>query len=398
MVIGAFIGRQPIFNNNLEVVGYKLLFHRYEVFKAEFVENDLTTPQILLNTFMEIGTERLVGDGLIFINFTPNFVHEKYPSELLNKRVVLEVKKDDIDKKELPKTLRKLSKNGFQIALDDFDNPDDILPLLNSTDIIKLNVSTLERTRLKKLISTFKSEKVILLAKDIETLDVFDICRKQGFDYFHGFFLTKPNFESGQKVPVSRLATLRLLAKLYNPDIEFHDLDEIIRNDVTLSYRLLRLINSVFYARPKKIESIRQALTLLGIRRVREWVSMLILSKTVEKPHYLVITALERARMCELLTSKTHKMDMGFMVGLFSILDALLDMPLEDIISSLPVSTEISSAILQHKGSMGKVLHCVLAYQHGEWEEALSTGLDPEIVREAFLESLDWATMVSSLM
>jgi len=238
----------------------------------------------------------------------------------------------------------------------------------------------------------------MLLAKEIETLDVFDTCRKLGFDYFQGFFLTRPNFESGQKVPVSRLATLRLLAKLYDPDIEFHDLEEIIRNDVALSYRLLRLINSVFYSRPKKIESTRQALTLLGLHRIREWVSMLILSEIVEKPHYLVITALERAKMCELLTLKAQKMEMGFMVGLFSILDVLLDMPLEDILSSLPVSHEISSALLQHKGSLGKVLHCVLAYQHGEWEEALSTGLDPGVIREAFLESLDWATTVSSLL
>ena len=399
-MLGVFVGRQPVYNQQLEVTGYELLMHRYEANQTNLVGDNHTASQMILNTVMEIGLDRLVGDGMAFIKLPRNFILERYPLKFFYDRVVLEIKESIADDEELKEALRDISRHGYRIALDVVVDVESVEPLLDIVDIIKVDLTTVGYKHLEKIVSNLRQYKIKFLAKKINSLDEFDMCRKIGFDYFQGFFLCMPNLESEHRIPATRTATLRLLTKLHEPDIEFKELVEIIRGDVSLSYRLLRLVNSAFYAKPKKIESIHQALTLLGIRRIRDWVSLLLLSNIVDKPHELVITAMERAKMCELLclTVKDRYVEMGFMVGMFSVLDALLDMTLEEIIFSLPVTEEVSSALLQHEGDLGRILNCVLAYERGEWETSLSSGLEPDAIRDAFLESLDWATEVSSLI
>lgn len=399
-MLEVFVGRQPVYDQQLEVIGYELLMHRYETNATEAAGDNHTASRMILNTFMEIGFDRLVGKGSAFIKLPRDFIVGQYPIKFFHDRVVLEVTENVASDMELKDALREISDRGFQIALDDVIDAESVLPLIDIINIIKVDISKVEHSHLEKLLAALKNKKIKFLAKNIETLDVFDMCRKIGFDYFQGFFLCLPNLESEHRIPASRMATLRLLTKLNEPNIEFKELEEIILSDVSLSYRLLRLVNSAFYAKPKEIESLKQALTLLGIRRIRDWVSLLLLSNIVDKPNELVITAMERAKMCELLslTLKSRHVEMGFMIGMFSVLDALLDTPLEDIISKLPVAEEVSLALLQHEGDLGNVLNCVLAYERGEWNTALATGLDPNVIRDAFLESLDWATEVSSFI
>ncbi|MBN1292510.1 MAG: HDOD domain-containing protein [Candidatus Latescibacteria bacterium] len=399
-MFGVFVGRKPIYDRNLEVAGYELLLHRYETDESEFTDDDHASSQMILNTFMEIGLDRLVGEGLAFINLPRSFILEKFPLRFLHDRVILEIRDNISFDEELIEALKEFAGYGFRLALDDVIGPDFDSSLFDMVDIVKLDPTIINQTLLTKMVKDLRRQEVQLLAKKVDSLDVFDTSRKLGFDYFEGYFLCRPNIVSGRRMPATRMATLRLLAKLQEPDIEFKELEDIIRSDVSLSYRLLRLVNSVFYARPKKIESIHQALTLLGIRRIRDWVSMLLLSNIVDKPRKLVITAMERARMCEILALDLdeHLADMGFMVGMFSVLDALLDTPLSEILESLPVSDEIANALLHYDGHLGAVLHCVLSYEQGKWEDALSSGIEPDNIRDAFLKSLDWATDVSAVL
>ena len=399
-MLEAFVGRQPIYNRQLKVVGYELLFRAYETDHAEFVDGDRATSQVMLDTFMEIGLERLAGDGLAFINLTRSFIAGKYPLPLPQDRAVLEVTESITVDKELIDAVRVLSKRGYQIALDDVVNPDDVVPLLDIADIVKVDLIDVERDRLEQYVEILRQHDLKLLAEKVETPDDFDLCNSLGFDYFQGYFLCKPNVVRGHRVPVTRLAILLLLAKLQAPDIEFRELEEIVRQDISLSYKLLRLINSAFYAIPKKIESIRQALTLLGIKQVQAWMSLLFLLRIDDKPHELIVTAMVRAKMCELLAlaSKEHNAETYFMVGLFSVLDALLDLPLDEVLTSLPLSDEIGSALLRHEGRLGAVLRCVLAYEKGAWEDVRCHGLGPGVIRDVYLESLDWAAAVSSLL
>ena len=397
-MLGVFVGRQPIYDNKLQVVGYEMLFHQYDAGQAEFVEYDYVSSRVMMNTFVEVGVERLVGNGLAFVHFDRSMFEDGKQSSAKYPRIVAVIKDNESSDKNVLKTANELSKLGYQIALDDVSDTKLNRSFLKHIDFVRLNVHGIEADELQEYVSAVKKLSVKTVAQNIETLDMYDKCRELGFDYFHGLFLSRPNIASGSKLPASRLAILRLLAKLHEPDIEFSDLDEIVQNDVALSYRILRVINSVFYTKTKKIESIHQALVLLGIKRIKDWVSMLALSKAADKPQDLVLTALERAKMCELIALREYHKETGFIIGLFSLIDALLDMPLEEIVSSLPLSDEIQAALINHEGKLGEVLECAIAYQQGKWEIALDTGLNPDIVREAFLESLDWSVTVSSLL
>lgn len=399
-MLEVFVGRQPIYNQQLKVIGYELLFRSYRSETAEFLNGDSATSQLILNTFMEIGLEQLVGGGLAFINLTRSFFLEKLPLPLLEDRVVIEVLENITIDDEFVEAVQFLSDRGYQIALDDVVNPDDVEPLLDIADIVKVDLVDIDRSRLEEYVNVFHKHKLKLLAEKIETHDEFELCKNLGFHYFQGFFFSKPKVISGHKMPESRLAILRLLSKLHTPGIEFKEMEDLISQDVSLSYKLLRLINSSFYARPKKIKSIRHALTFLGIRQIKDWVSLLSLAKVDDKPRELMNTAMVRAKMSEILALalKMKNAETGFTVGLFSVLDALLDLPLKEVIRLLPLSDDITSALLEHKGKFGEVLHCVLAYEHGEWEEAKCPGLEPDAIRDAYLESVNWTNNVASLL
>ncbi|MFC1528500.1 EAL and HDOD domain-containing protein [Candidatus Latescibacterota bacterium] len=399
-MLGIFVGRQAIYDRNLEVIGYELLFRSYEAEQASVTDGDQATTEVILNTFMEIGLERLVGSGMAFINLTRSFFLEKYPLPMLQDRVVLEVLEDITLDDELIAGVRALSDSGFTIALDDVVHPKDIKQLLDIANIVKLDIVALELDRLDEYVKILRKHNVKLLAEKVETLDIFNLCKKLGFDYFQGFFLSKPHVVKGQRIPESRLAIIRLLSKIKTPDITFKEIEEIIRQDVSLSYKLLRLINSSFYSLPTKITSIQQAITLLGLKHIQNWVQLIFLSKIEDKPRDLIVTAMIRAKMCELISMSLEEQlaEMGFIVGLFSVLDALLDMPLEEIIPSLPFSDDITNALLQHVGPLGNVLHCVLAYEKGDWDKVLCLNHKPEVVRDAYLKSLDWSAEVGLLL
>ena len=399
-MLGVYVGRQPIYDQQLLVSGYELLFRDYNTDTANFTDGDLATSQVILNTFMEIGIERLVGNGMAFINLTRGFILEKFPLPMLQGRVVLEVLEDIPVDTKLISALHDLRDLGYQIALDDVVQPEKVAQLLDVVDIVKLDFIQLDLARLNEYIPFLRKHDVRLVAEKVETLDIFDLCKSYDFEYYQGFFLCRPNVIEGHRIPVARFNILRLLSKLLNPDLEIREIEQIIRQDVALSYKLLRLINSVFFGRPMHIKSIRQALTMLGILQIRNWASLLFLSRIDDKPAELVITAMVRARMCENLAncSKIKDADSGFAVGLFSVLDALLDMPIDEILDSLPLDDSIRNALLFEEGCLGKVLHCTLAYERGDFDEAICPDASPDLVRDAYLTAIDWANSVKSLL
>lgn len=397
---GVFVGRQPIYDNELNVVAYELLFRRYATGNADVVDGDQATSQVILNSFMEIGLDRLVGDEPAFINLTRSFILEKYPIPMFQNRIVLEVLEDITIDDELIDALRDLSARGFKIALDDVVNPEDIRSLLDIVNIVKLDVIEMDEQSIKEKAAFLRNYDIQMLAEKIETHEVFELCKELGFEYFQGYFLSKPKVVEGQRLPAARLNILLLLSRIRTPGIEFREVEEIVRQDVSLSYKLLRLINSAFYTKHSEIKSIRQALTFLGLRQIQDWVSLIFLSQIEDKPRDLMTTAMVRAKMCEILGLSLNKniSDISFTVGLFSVLDALLDMPLKEILSSLPLSDDVSSALLQHKGQLGEILHTVIAYERGNWEDTLSLNLDPEVLKEAYLKAIAWAAEIEKLL
>jgi EAL and modified HD-GYP domain-containing signal transduction protein len=395
-----YVGRQPIYDRQLEVYAYELLFRSGEVNQARVMDGDQATSQVILNTFMEIGLETIVGPKLAFINLTRDFILQDYSFVFPAGRVVMEVLEDIPVDTELLTAVRRLSTQGYLIALDDFIYHERLQPLVELADIIKVDILALDQRALQEHVATLRQYKVKLLAEKVETQDHFKYCRDLGFDYFQGYFFCKPEVIRGQRVPANRMTTLQLLVKLQDPETDFAELEAIISRDVSLSYKLLRVVNSAFYAMPQKVDSLRHALLRLGTRQIATWISLILLSRIDDKPHELMVTAMVRAKMCELLAQalKHPNKDRFFTVGLFSALDALMNSPMEEILISLPLSNDITSALLHNVGVLGDALRCVLAYERGDWEAVNCYGVDGSTITEAYLQAITWTTETSNTL
>jgi len=396
----AFVGRQPIYGRSIDMFAYELLFRHNEVNHATFTDGDAATAQVMLNTFVEIGLDHIVDDHLAFINLTRDFVLGNYYVALPNDRVVLEVLENMGVDQELMDALQRLSKLGYQIALDDFVYHESLKPLVELADIIKVDVLELDRDTVAQHVKILRQYPVKLLAEKVETHEEFEFCRDLGFDYFQGYFFCKPKVISAKSMPANRMAILALLTQLQNPTIEISQLERIIQEDLSLGSQVLRYINTAFFEMPKQIDSIDQAVYMVGTDRLRTWASLLMLARIEDKPVELLVTAIVRARMCEQLALAHHvrEVDQYFTVGLFSILDGLLDQPLDDLITTLPLGEDIRQALLWRKGPLGMTLECVLAYERGDWDTVLCHGVEVETVKSVYLEAISWTAYLVPLL
>ena len=246
------------------------------------------------------------------------------------------------------------------------------------------------REELARHVDLLSGREVRLLAEKVETYDEFERCKALGFELFQGFFFCRPKTMTGRSVSSSRLATLRLVAELQAPHVDLDELEHVIGRDVGLSYKLLRYINSTFFALPREVGSVRQALVLLGIVNVRRWATLLALSAVDDKPEELMVTALVRARMCELLAEAYREPDRDayFTTGMFSVIDALMDQPMAEVLELLPLAGDLRHALLSREGPKGDALLCVLAYERGELDEARHRSLTGAQLGELYLEAV----------
>ena len=389
-----FVGRQPIYNRKLDVHGYELLFrHSPDAGEASFRDGDQATSQVILNTFLELGAEHVVGDRLAFVNLTRGFIVGEYPLPVPPESVVLEVLEDVVPDEEVVRGLERLAGKGFKIALDDYTRRDYVEPLMALADIVKVDCLALGRRGVERALDQLSGFRGQLLAEKVENYEEFEFYQDLGFDLYQGFFLSKPKIVRGRRVPANRLGILRLLARLHDPSVQFDELERLISGDVGLSYNLLRYVNSAMFSMPRKVEAVGETLIILGVEPVRSLVSLILLSGIDDKPGDLIVTSLLRARMCYLLGEalEVENPHSYFTVGLFSTLDAMLDTPLPVILRELPLADEIRGALLAKTGRAGEALRCVMAYEQGEWGAAHVSGLSASDVKAAFLDAVDWA-------
>ncbi len=386
-----FVGRQPIYDRRSNLFAYELLFRRGDVAQANVVDGDEATFTVMLNSLVEIGLTNLVGSAHAFLNVTRNSVLCEYPNFFPKDQVVLEVLESVHVDDEFVAMLRGFKDAGYTIALDDFVFHERWKPLLELADIIKLDVQSLAPDQLRQHVDQFG--RFQLLAEKIETREQFETCRDLGFTYFQGYFLCKPKVVTVRHVPTSQLATLRLLAKIHEPDVEPEDVINIVGQDVALSYRLIRTVNSAEYALREKIETIGQAVRHLGLPRIRSWVTLLSISGVDDSPLELMSTSMVRARMCELLAPDPSPAGRAkaFLVGLFSVLDALMGAPMEDLLEALPLAADVEDALRESKGELGVLLRCVLAYEFSDWANVTLPGHDRAAITDAYLRAIAWA-------
>lgn len=394
----ALVGRQPILDRDQRAFGHELLYRSADGGGPAGVDGDRMTSRVVLDAFLEIGIERVVGDGLAFVNVTREFLLDDDPPPLPRERVVLEILEDAVIDEELIGAVRSWRERGFTIALDDFVYDPRWEPLLPLASVIKIEVPALDEAGLAEHVRRLRRDGVRLLAEKVETRAEFEELRALGFDLFQGYFFARPEVVSGRRLPENRLATVQLLGALQRPDVDLAKIDALVSRDVALSYKLLRCINSAAFALPRRVESIHRAVVFLGLRALKRLVALAAMAGAEDKPSELVRIALVRARMCERLCAALPGIDedSGFTVGLFSTLESLMDAPLAEILDKLPLAEEVSAALLAGEGLLGEVLACVLAYERCDWDHARAAGLDPAAIGRAYAEAVDWSYQISA--
>ena len=380
------IARQPVYDPGLRVVAYELLVQRRDGSSAA-EEADASS------TLSEIGLNLVVGHPA-YISVTRAFLLEGYATALPPDRVVLVVGPDLTLDRAARDTIAELVAGGYQLALMDLEPGAPAEELLPFAHVIGIDVRGADAGALRSEVARRRRHGAQILARGVEDHADLERCQELGFDLLQGYFFCRPRVvsESGV-VHVNKLARVQMLGELQSPDIDFDSLQEIIGRDVALSYNLLRFINSAFFALPRRVESIRDALVLLGVMNVRKWATLMTLAQADDKPQELVLTGVVRARMCESLARAYHHKDPEgfFTTGLFSVVDALMDTSMVELLASLPLSREIIEALLNYDGTKGRILRAVIAYERGAFAELGELPPTRTPLSDLYSEAVQWA-------
>lgn len=397
-----YIARQPIYDAQLKVVAYELLFRSGKTTnEADFLDGDDATTNVIVNSITEIGMDQLVGPHRAFINLTHNHILQMadQPMPELKDRLVLEVLEDIQAEEVILKAVTKLASDGFTIALDDFIYSDELQPLVDLSDIIKIDLMALNEKELEEHAINLSNGKRKLLAEKVETQEEFDRCKELGFDYYQGYFFSKPQIIKGKSLPSNKLATMTLLTKLQDNDSSNEDLAETISQDITMSVRILRYMNSAQFGFSHEVESIQQAILMLGRTTIRNLANLILMSQVEDKPHELLIISMIRSKMAENIAVRINvDKEACFTTGLFSIIDTLMNQEMEVLIEGLPLADNIRSALIRHEGELGKILACILAYESGDWKNAHYENIDIDEIRDCYLDALKWSASSDFLL
>jgi EAL and modified HD-GYP domain-containing signal transduction protein len=385
-----FVARQPIFNRDLQVAGYELLFRDGDAAAALVSDSEGATAAVVLNSFTEIGLERIVGSKPAWVNVSREFVLSGLAATMPPSVVGLEILEAELLDERFVHALIDLKRQGYRLALDDFQYSVSAERVLALVDVVKLDVLELGREGLAREVTRLKPYGMILLAEKVESHEDHAYCAELGLDLFQGFFFCRPELVHNRGIFANRTSLLQVLAALQDPTVQLGQLEHMIGRDVGLSYRLLRYINSAFFGLRFEISSIRQALALLGVQNLRRWATLTVLASVDGKPPELTVTALTRARFCERAGEQLPGPRPGelFTLGLFSVIDALMDAPIEDVIALIPFPTDMRDALTQRKGDKGALLECVTALEAGDFDRA------QKLVRRAgelYVDALMWA-------
>lgn len=393
-----FLARQPIFDEKQRVYAYELLYRvGYNNFYANS-DGDKATSEVVSNSFLLLGLETLTGGKRAFINFTKNLLQNGMPTILPKQLIAVEILEDVERSQEIISICKKLKQMGYMLVLDDYiDDVDE--PLLKLVEIIKVDFLKTPLKERKDIVRRHRNLQVKFLAEKVETREDFEQAVKWGYTYFQGYFFSKPVILSGRDVPAYKDSYLKILQETNKAEPNFDRIESIISRDVSLSYKMLKYINSAAYGFINKIRSLRQALVMLGMAEIKKWVSLVALKAMAEdKPDEIVKSSVVRARFGELLAPKVGMADLSsefFLMGLFSMIDALMDRPLADIITDLPIWPDIKDALIGKQGIYRDVYELILAYEKGDWNTfcdlANKLNLNVNEVPQLFIESLDWA-------
>ncbi|MFT5299783.1 MAG: EAL and modified HD-GYP domain-containing signal transduction protein [Mariniblastus sp.] len=394
----AFVGRHPIYTSDYNVEAYEVLFRDGPANQASFIDGDQATAELIFTVFAEMGIDQIVDDRRAFINVTRQFIVDRHAFSLPKSRVVLEVLEDVTPDAEVIAALEELSEAGYKIALDDFVYSPELIPLVEIADIIKVELPAIRQEDLPAHVAKLRKYDVKLLAEKVETYEEFEFCKQLGFDYFQGYFFCKPKVIESKRISVNRIAAIQLMSLLQKPTASIDDLTRSLSSEPSLCYQLLQYVNSAACATSYRVDSVKSAIVMIGQDRFKSFVRLALLARiTDDKPPFLIVTALVRARMCELIavSERQPRPEMYFIAGLFSVLDALIDKSMDEALGCLALDQEIEQALLYRTGAIAAVLECVISYDQAQFEKVHLDGMCDADIRNAYFEAVAWAAEAS---
>lgn len=366
-----FVARQPIFGPDMKVFAYELIFRSGVEQVIQDTSNDRATSSVISECFFCSGTSSMTGGNRVFINFTRNVLLGDYVQLLPKPMVVVEITEDVALDGEVLKALGSLKDMGYMLALNDYKGAD-LEPLYPLVHIVKVDFSSTSLEQQRTFAQKFLPMNIKLLAEKVSTHTEFKAAKGMGYSLFQGHFFCKPTMMSSHRVPETKLSKLRLLRVVSEPIIDIQKAEQIFKEDVALSYKLLLYINSAYFGLRNEVSNIRQALVLLGQKRLRKWASLIVAASLGDgKPSELLMTSITRARFCECMADLTQldaRRDDLFLLGMFSTLDAILDTPMDQVLEKMPLAPDLASALLGEPSQLLDVLNVVIAYESADWD------------------------------
>lgn len=395
-----FIARQPIFTDSLDVYGYELFYrHNNSLNMADFDDGNVASSSVIVNSLMLLGLDKISESKLSFINFTEDLIKEEMPTIFCPESLIIEILEDIVPDDNFITACLNLKKQGYKFALDDYVLRNFNALLLSIVDIVKVDFLQTTVHERRKIGEQLKPFKVQLLAEKIETHEEFEEAKEFGYSYFQGYFFEKPQILENKEIEESIQTYIRILNELNKSDPEFINITKVIEKDVSLAFKVLKLVNSPAFSARSRVTSINQALVRLGFREIRKVVSILMLRNiNPDKPEELVRTALVRAKFAEFISLALNKKSRAsefFMLGLFSVIDALMDQPMEIVLKNLPIEDDLKDALNDENNLFKEVLDIIKLYERGYWEviarRSIAIGLDDMILPTLYLNAVSWS-------
>jgi len=404
-VMEVFVARQPIFDRQQKVFGYELLFRPTVDSSYAGATDRMASLEVITASFLSIGVEKLLGGKRAFVNFPKELLMDDRAFSLPPSIAVIEILESVTPEPAVIAACRALRERGYTLALDDFSHLQGWDEMADLVSIMKVDFRATSIAEQEALAKRYASRRISMLAEKIETQEEFHRARQMGYHYFQGYFFARPDVVSRREIPGCKLAYLKILQEIHRPELEFWAIEELIQREVSLACKLLRYINSAMFGWVKPVQSIRQALALLGEQETRNWVSLAALPiLAFDKPDELIRTALFRARFAELLApwaGLAHRKSDLFLIGLFSVLDAVLDRPLKDTLAEMRLCGDLADTLLGSAPPVRPlpgVYHLVRAYEECRWETVAETAgrlrIPTEMIPELYLNAVAWSDKI----
>lgn len=385
--------RRPIFNQQLKIVAYELLYQAEESDDQVQFLTDKAISQVLTDIYTNLTQDGVLQRVPLFIPLSGELLIKGDIPDLPRDTTVLEIPADIRVCYNLIVSLRRLTEQGYRLALNGFALQPQLIPLLKLVRIVKVDTTALPLPKLTKLAGILARSSATPMAQNIADHQMLQRCIQLKFKLFQGPFISYPVVVKGKKLSPGHVALMQLIQELQDPDITAKEIENLIILDPVLTYKILRVINSAIYRLDNKIESLGHAIVLLGHDQIRRWATLIALSGQEDKPEELLRSMLFRGRMSELMgyNQPTVNPKSCFMVGMLSQMDALLDMEIETLMAQIPLDDEIKAAIINHEGPMGEILQQIVSYEQGDWKNLASAGRSKAYLETAYRHSLTWS-------